>query len=467
MNQLFYTPKNAAVGDVIPFYAKGEFKIFYLHLSRDPVKNGLSLPWYLLGPQNFLAYQEYGPSGILGGTGAFLQADGVYHLNNCIVPVDRQLIAHAISHTLITWKTHPEEDFGPDPEFYAATDWRDPFVFLNEETDEYWMLISTQSKSQYNRNGCVRLCVYKDLSNWQERPPFFAPNLYISVLECPDLFRRGNWWNLVYSTYNDRFATHYRMSNTTFGPWLAPAEDTFDGRAFYTAKSCTDNRNRFLFVWNPTRTENTLNWNPPSYPGKDIKTLDWGGNLVVHHIERQPNGTVSIHLPDRLADAFQQNQAIKLRADLGKWEMFPGGCAVFTPDSFACATSDTLPECFMISATMQYRPGTRCLGFVIRANASLDRGSFNQIEPDRNRIVYNPFVFTDEHGGKILPHEIDLKRPMQLSPNQDFQIKILVDACICEVYLDDQVAMSTRIYDLQQGSFGFFVTDNEAVFKNI
>jgi hypothetical protein len=36
MNQIFYRPQGAAVGDVIPFYTEGEFKLFYIHLWRDP-----------------------------------------------------------------------------------------------------------------------------------------------------------------------------------------------------------------------------------------------------------------------------------------------------------------------------------------------------------------------------------------------------------------------------------------------
>ena len=34
MNDTFYCPACAVVGDVIPFYATGEFKPFYLHNWR-------------------------------------------------------------------------------------------------------------------------------------------------------------------------------------------------------------------------------------------------------------------------------------------------------------------------------------------------------------------------------------------------------------------------------------------------
>ena len=55
--------------------------------------------------------------------------------------------------------------------------------------------------------------------------------------ECPDLFRMGEWWYLVFSEFSERCVTRYRMARSLAGPWLAPAEDTFDGRAFYAAKT--------------------------------------------------------------------------------------------------------------------------------------------------------------------------------------------------------------------------------------
>ena len=74
------------------------------------------------------------------------------------------------------------------------------------------------------------------------------------------------------------------MSRTSRGPWLTPPEDTFDGRAFYAAKTATDGQKRYAFGWNPTRTENIFNWNPPGYAGRDFNTWDWGGTLIVHEI---------------------------------------------------------------------------------------------------------------------------------------------------------------------------------------
>ena len=43
----------------------------------------------------------------------------------------------------------------------------------------------------------------------------------------------------------------------------------------------------------------------------------------------------------------------------------------------------------------------------------------------------------------------------------------MIEESICELYLDDQVAMSARMYDLQDGQLVFFAVDGEVTFENI
>jgi sucrose-6-phosphate hydrolase SacC (GH32 family) len=47
---------------------------------------------------------------------------------------------HAVSDNLINWKKVPEDTFFAPESQYEMNDWRDPFVFFNDEKREYWML---------------------------------------------------------------------------------------------------------------------------------------------------------------------------------------------------------------------------------------------------------------------------------------------------------------------------------------
>jgi beta-fructofuranosidase len=277
----------------------------------------------------------------------------------------------------------------------------------------------------------------------------------------------GDWWYLVYSTYTDRFATHYRMSRTIRGPWLAPPEDTFDGRAFYAAKTASDGKKRYLFGWNPTRTENLFNWNPPGYAGRDYDTWDWGGHLVVHEITQDADGTLRVRLPDSIAGVFRHERALTLQPELGVWHPRERGGSAYSPYGFASASAGELPCCCLVSCRFRFKPDTRRLGVILRASEGLDKGYTIQIEPDRNRMVWKTFAFQDEHGGKILPYEVELERPLALEPDRDYFFRLVIEESICEVYIDDRVAMSARMHDLPESKLVFFVADGEARFADL
>ena len=251
------------------------------------------------------------------------------------------------------------------------------------------------------------------------------------------------------------------------GPWIAPPDGTFDGRAYYAAKTWSDGKQRFLFGWNPTRTENLFNWNPAGYTGKDFNTWDWGGHLVVHEIVQAADGTLQVRLPGRVAAHFRQEQPVVLHPALGDWRQAGNTYTAVSPSGFACAVGGPLPLSCLVSAHFHCKPGTRRLGMILRATEKLDQGYEVQFEPERNRVVWRSNVFPDEHGGKILPYEVELERPLALRPNHDYGLKLVIDETICEIYINDQVAMSARMYDLLEGNLALFVVDGEASFVNM
>ena len=58
--ELFYRPPIGAAGDFIPFYEKGEFKLFYLQDWRNKEKFGEGTAWYQISTTDFLHFTEHG-----------------------------------------------------------------------------------------------------------------------------------------------------------------------------------------------------------------------------------------------------------------------------------------------------------------------------------------------------------------------------------------------------------------------
>jgi beta-fructofuranosidase len=111
------------------------------------------------------------------------------------------------------------------------------------------------------------------------------------------------------------------MALSPSGPWLPPPVDTFDGRAFYAAKttaggsSASDSERRFLFGWNPTRQDET-----------DAGAWQWGGNLIVHELWQQTNGTLAVREPESVTAAHDYPQPVTLTPALGECDVEGDSC---------------------------------------------------------------------------------------------------------------------------------------------
>ena len=72
-----------------------------------------------------------------------------------------------------------------------------------------------------------------------------------------------------------------------------------------------------------------------------------------------------------------------------------------------------------------------------------------------------------EQGGWTFQYDVELERPVELIPNQTYSMEIFVDESVMEVYVNDEVAMSVRAYDLHDRKFGFAVSDGAVKFENV
>lgn len=160
---------------------------------------------------------------------------------------------------------------------FEDIDFRDAFVFFNDQVSEFWMLVATRLRTgPYWTRGCVALLTSSNLQKWTVAPePLYSPNDMFCP-ECPELFMLPNKrWYLVYS----RFAapnpgTVYRVADSPRGPFRIPRDGShgrLDGRRWYAAKSCPkvgEPEKRIFFGWIGDRVDDENKWL-------------WGGDLGV------------------------------------------------------------------------------------------------------------------------------------------------------------------------------------------
>jgi beta-fructofuranosidase len=261
----------------------------------------------------------------------------------------------------------------------------------------------------------------------------------------------GNWWYLVYSTFTERSVTHYRMSQSLKGPWLAPENDTFDNRAFYAAKTTSDGSRRFVFGWNPTRVDN-----------RDDQPYQWGGNLVVHELIQEADGILSVKVPTSVDEAFARSLPFVMRRGVGDCEIKDAAARVVAPDSFGCTLADAPSEACKIAAIIEFSDRTRGCGIMLRASEDLEEAYYIRLEPGRQRLVMDCWPRAGD-----VPFWVESERPLRLRPENPVTLKVFLDGTLCEVYADDKVAMSARLYNRFSGGWGVFVNEGAAQFRDL
>lgn len=470
----FFRPTDAWTGDFIPYYRDGRFHLFFLLDWRDKAGHGEGTPWYQVSTTDFVHFVEHGqmlPRGTTKDqdlyvfTGSAVYGEGRHHIfytgHNPYFPAEgkpEQGVMHATSDDMLKWEKVPEDTFYSPSDRFEPDDWRDPFVFWNPEANEYWMLVAARVKNgPSRRRGCTGLCASKDLKKWEVRDPFWSPGLYFTH-ECPDLFKMGDWWYLVFSEFTDLVRTRYRMSRSLNGPWITPKYDYFDAKAFYAAKTASDGQRRFLFGWDPTRTSR-----------KDYHPFDWGGNLVVHELKQESDGTLVVTVPSTVDAAWINPLPVQFPLKWGQAQVEDGRLELVAPGSFACAAAQTMPDRCKIEAQVRFAPDTRGCGVMLRTSDDLEASYYIRLEPQNHRIVFDswprvaPEPLINVDGG----HMAGLERWMDLAPDVPVDLKIFVDRTVAVVYLSGRIAMSLRMYDLPSGRWGFFVDEGRAQFQNV
>ena len=463
----FYRPDKGWAGDFIPFYKNGRFHLFYLLDWRDRTGHGEGVPWYQVSTTDFVNFTEHGEMLARGAqdeqdlyvfTGSVVEGEGKYHIfytghNPYMRRVGKpeQGIMHAESTDLLHWEKIPHDTFFAPADRFEPNDWRDPFVFRNEEAGEYWMLNAARLKTgPSRRRGCTSLCSSKDLRKWQVRQPLCSPGLYFTH-ECPDLFRMGDWWYLIFSEFTERSVTRYRMSRSLAGPWLVPDVDTFDGHAFYAAKTASDGKQRFLFGWNPTRDG-----------AKDYAKWNWGGNLVVHQVMQNADGTLSVRVPDTVKAAFGKRAEQQFRPGLGDVQVGQKGVSLSALRSFSCVAAGPMQERCRIDAEIRFDPATRGCGLMLHASDDYESAYYIRLNPARNRLVFDMWPRDGD-----VPYMLELERHIDLRPENSLRLTVLADGPVCVVYANEQVAMNARMYNLKKGNWGVFVQEGKAYFTGL
>lgn len=446
---VFYKPSDGWSGDYIPFYWDGKFRLFYLLDEHKPNGHLDGVPWCLVETKDFVNFDPKGVMIPYGSkedqdrciyTGSILRAQDRFHIfytgHN---PYKRQQglpeekVMHAVSDDLYHWTKLPEHTF-QSPEGYELHDWRDPFVFFDDSDGLYHMLLAARlNRGAAPRRGCTAHLTSEDLIQWTLKNPIWAPESYFTH-ECPDLFKMGDWYYLIFSEFSDINRTRYVMSKSMYGPWIAPQNDVFDTRPYYAAKSWSDGDKRYLFGWISTRAEED-----------DFSGFRWAGSLAVHELYALENGELACREPESIARSWKADQKALIFEDGEPSVHCPNGTSVVY-------TAEDMPSTYRIEADISFEEGVHSFGLLLRADPEADTGYALNFEPNAHSVN---FFIKPRLNYRHFNAE-GLNRTFHMESGKKYHLTVTVDDTIAVAYIDDKIAFSTRMYSVSGAKLGLY-----------
>ena len=455
MYKLFYRPKerNSAAADFIPFFDNGIFHLFYLFDHRNNEKYGEGVTWYKVETTDFISFNDKGEMisrgskqeyDMWGFTGSVIKHQNKYHIfytgHNIYIKTfgyQCECIMHAESDDLDHWTKIPEDTFFA-PKGYDCCDFRDPYVYFDEKGNCFYMLICVRNpQGNALRNGETLRMKSFDLKKWEFDKPIYTPHAF-QTHECPDLFNIGDRWYLIFSEYSDRNVTCYRVSDSPNGPWRKPKNDTFDGRAYYAAKTAFDGNKRYLFGWVPTRMD-----------GKDNGIWMWGGNLVVHEVYNNNDGDLVVKTPQTILDYFKE-------------EVYNNHFTMFEPyGSLVEQITNNAPITFKLSFTA--KPDDDCdrFGILFKQNAESDKAYEYRFDLANEMLSINRFPCFPQN--ELLTYQLQRK----IKKANQYHVTLIGDNDVFVLYVNDEIALSFRTCEHFGDGLAVYVGDGSVKFENI
>lgn len=452
-----FRPARGNFADPIPFFWKGTYHVFYLrgdtgkvpweHIASEDLVHWRELPTALVSDG-----QDDGPDGEHMFTGSVIESDGTFHLYytgwNPRNPKGREFVMHATSPDLARWTKHPEHAFAPDGVIYAKkqdSDFRDPFVYRDEASGRWAMLLCTRS-ARDNR-PVTGLYTSADLVRWTAEEPLCDG--YKLPPECPDLFRIGERRYLIVSPSEN--VTTYRASTGPRGDWSAAPGAPLETPIFYAAKRQFDGRRHVL-----------TGWLRDLEGGRDTGNFRWGGTQSIpREVFAGPDGALLTRpVPEARApytravvDLAKAPEVVHLDAsgkpsgDTKAWR-YENGHLVAESPGLTRARLD-VPADYHLSLKVRLTGPEARFALAIRQQAERDSHYRLEVRPSKREAT-------------LAGPNSDYVRPVPFSPGREVAIEAFLDGTLLECFIDGAYAFSGRAYEKSSGPLDLLVMGGKA-----
>ena len=441
------------VGDCMPFFHNGTFHLYYLQdENHHQAKGGLGGHQWAHASSRDLIHWEHHPMAIPctedweGSicTGSTFYHDGTFYGYYATRTLERtENLSLAISKDGITFEKTQPNPFASPITGYSPKHYRDPFVFVDEATGDFNMLVtaSLEDYPLYGRGGCLVRQTSKDLKDWTVTEPFIIPgggSGYASVPECPDYFHWNDWYYLVFSLDGK---AHYRMSKQPMGPWLRPAVDIFDDSdmAMVMKTAAFTNNRRIGVAYLACRKDD-----------KDKGERLYAGHTLFREIIQHDDGTLGTKFPKEMVPAWGNKLDLPYKPLTKGVSGSTNTIHLQAYEGQEVAVIENVPQNIRITLNVKPAKNSADFGLWLRGSGSFESGYQLHILPYEKKLTLNQQSISCVEG-----------------LDQPFSLEIIIKDDIIDVCIDQRRCLIDRCYELQGDRIFFFCQNGEVTFDSI
>lgn len=457
----YFNPTSGRCGDPMPFYDPKTQQYRVLYLQEYDQNGEFYHPIFAANTTDCANYQAVGElvptgknrealDGAIGtGCAAYDPEADLYYIyytgHTWRNGSDYEVVMRATSKDFATWTKDTPWLLRPEDYGYPVTDFRDPQVFCDD--DGLWhMVISAKGRfAEFTSTDCA---------SWTHAGDF-ASMYWGRMLECPDVFKMGDYWYLVYSdayrSAEGRKVKYFMgrtldelKANVDNRRWPDDHEGVLDSRSFYAGKTAGNGADRYAWGWCPFR-RGTMFEDKNVAVGGDSEPL-WSGALVCHKLIQHADGTLTFGAVPALDAKYSKAQALKV-VDSKNAETSEGG-AKLSADGYVFY--DRLAQHNRISMTVK-------AGENDKFGISFVRGTDGR--------SYYTLVVNPETGGR---RKVNFEHEgpggtgfikggdgyMFKTPDDGvYHIDVYTDNSVLTLYINDVCAYTQRFYGIAQNGW--------------
>jgi beta-fructofuranosidase len=332
---------------------------------------------------------------------------------------------------LLTWQKYPGNPVIAAPPDLDLLEFRDHAVWREDGT--WYQLIGSGIAGQ---GGTALLYRSADLRSWEYLHPLlvgdqqrFTPLWSGTMWECPDFFALADRHVLIVSVWDNN---HLHHSAAMIGRYrdhqlVLEVEHKLDhgDRYFYAPQSFTDMQGRRIM----------FGWVPEGRSAEQQLASGWSGVMSLPRVlSLGPGGHVCMQPAPELTVLRGKHTCIAALA-------MPAGQTVVLPD----IAGDALELIVELAPTREGRSSI----MVRRSSDGTEQtqicydATLHQLIVDRSRSSLDAATDRSLHTA-----------PLTLGPEESLRLHIFLDRSVIEIFANDRVSITSRIYPTQADSLG-------------